>query len=158
MARESPSLSLALSHTHVQDGYPILLTSEESLEDLNSRLSEPVPMKRFRPNIVVRGAGAFAEDRWKEFQINNIRLYGVKRCCRCSIPTTNQLTAERSSEPTKTLKTFRLGKIKKKGVFFGQNVIQEYRNWFSETFLSARTISIGDPVRVLCEGEIPETS
>ena len=140
------------------DGYPILLASEESLEDLNSRLKEAIPMKRFRPNVVVRGAGAFSEDRWKEFQINDIKMYGVKRCCRCKIPTTNQLTAERSKEPTKTLETYRRGKVKTSGVFFGQNVIHEQRNWFSETFLSARTISIGDPVRVLNEGEIPETS
>ena len=51
------------------DGFPLLLISQASLDDLNSRLSQPVPMNRFRPNLVVEGCAAFAEDGWKRLRI-----------------------------------------------------------------------------------------
>lgn len=144
------------------DGYPILVISEESLEDLNRRLgTHAVPMNRFRPNIVVKGGGAFCEDRWKRFQINSTRYFGVKRCDRCQIPTTNQLTAEQQGfkgEPLKTLRTYRSGTVKKKGVFFGQNVIHEHRSWLAEAILPSRHVAIGNEVRVLETGVVPETS
>ena len=47
------------------DGFPFLIISQESLADLNGRLSHPLPMNRFRPNLVVAGGEAFAEDSWK---------------------------------------------------------------------------------------------
>lgn len=102
------------------DGYPILLISEASLEDLNSRLEIPVPMDRFRPNIVISGTAPFGEDSMKEFKINDNSFYGVKLCGRCPVVTTNQQTAERSKEPLKTLATYRTINNK---VCFGQNII-----------------------------------
>lgn len=108
--------------TGFADGYPLLMISEASLEDLNSRLEEPLPMDRFRPNIVISGTAAFAEDEMKKFFINNIPFYGVKLCGRCPITTTNQKTGERNREPLKTLATYRTINNK---VCFGQNVICE---------------------------------
>ena len=108
--------------TGFADGYPLLMISEASLEDLNSRLEAPLPMDRFRPNIVISGTAAFAEDEMKKFFINSIPFYGVKLCGRCPITTTNQQTGERNREPLKTLATYRTINNK---VCFGQNVISE---------------------------------
>lgn len=125
--------------TGFSDGYPILVISEASLQDLNSKLETPVPMDRFRPNIVLAGTGAFAEDRMKHFLINNVNFYGVKLCGRCIITTTNQQTGERGKEPLKTLATYRTINNK---VCFGQNIISNGNG----------KIAIGDLVEVLEEG------
>jgi uncharacterized protein YcbX len=107
-------------HTGFADGYPILLISEESLEDLNSRLEKPIPMNRFRPNLVVRGCAPFAEDTWKRIQIGEVELGIVKPCPRCVVTTIDKETLEQKKEPLKTLNTFR----RQAGeVMFGQNVI-----------------------------------
>jgi uncharacterized protein YcbX len=115
-------------HTGFSDGYPILLTSEEGLQDLNSRLAAPLPMNRFRPNIVVRGGGPFVEDTWNRIRIGDVELVVVKPCARCEVTTIDKETLERSKEPLKTLATFRKHKL---GVIFGQNVIplNEGRIW-----------------------------
>ncbi len=107
-------------YTAFADGYPILMISEESLKDLNSRLEKPVPMNRFRPNIVVNGCEPFAEDTWKHVKIGDVELAIVKPCPRCVVTTIDKETLERNKEPLKTLSTFRkrLG-----GAMFGQNVI-----------------------------------
>ena len=103
------------------DGYPILLISEESLQDLNGRLPEPLPMNRFRPNVVVKGAELpYAEDEWSEIRIGNLTFQVVKACARCVTTTTNQATAERGAEPLRTLTTYR---HVPRGVLFGQNLI-----------------------------------
>ncbi|MBV9582964.1 MAG: MOSC domain-containing protein [Chloroflexi bacterium] len=103
------------------DGYPLLLISEESLDDLNSRLASPLPMNRFRPNVVVRGASkAYAEDEWADLSIGAVRFNGVKTCARCAITTTDQVTAERGLEPLATLANYR--RIER-GVLFGQNLV-----------------------------------
>jgi uncharacterized protein len=107
-------------HTGFADGYPILLTSEESLRDLNSHLEAPVPMNRFRPNIVVKGCEAFAEDTWKRIQVGEIELAVVKPCARCVVTTIDKETLEQSKEPLKTLGIYRKQKL---GAIFGQNVI-----------------------------------
>jgi uncharacterized protein YcbX len=104
------------------DGYPILLISEESLADLNNRLSQPLPMNRFRPNLVVAGAEAYAEDEWERIEIGGMSLRVVKPCPRCAITTTDQLTAERGQEPLRTLATYRRVNGE---VMFGQNVVHE---------------------------------
>jgi len=72
------------------DGYPFLLIGENSLEDLNSRLENPVPMNRFRPNFVVSGADAFAEDDWKQIKIGRVLFHVVKPCGRCVMTTIDQ--------------------------------------------------------------------
>ena len=90
------------------DSKPLLITNELSLEALNGRAKYPVPMDRFRPNIVFRGLNAFEEDGWNEFGIGENRFKMIKPCGRCIITTIDQQTAEKGKEPLKTLKTFRL--------------------------------------------------
>jgi uncharacterized protein YcbX len=105
------------------DGFPILLISEESLEDLNARLPEPLPMNRFRPNVVVRGLGAYGEDRVRELRLGGVRLRPVKACTRCKVTMTDQRTAAvDAAEPLRTLKTYRWDR-ELRGVTFGQNVV-----------------------------------
>jgi uncharacterized protein YcbX len=118
------------------DGYPFLFISEASLEDLNTRLAEPLPMNRFRPNIVIRGAEPYAEDKWKVVRIGDVLFDVVKSCARCAITTTNQATAERGKEPLKTLATYR---NEERGAMFGQNVIHR----------STGTIKTGMPLEVV---------
>src|SRR5512145_3032169 len=107
-------------HTGFSDGYPILLASEEGLQDLNSRLGSPVPMNRFRPNIVVKGGEPFVEDTWNRIRIGDVELAVVKPCARCEVTTIDKETLERSKEPLKTLGKYRKHKL---GAIFGQNVI-----------------------------------
>jgi hypothetical protein len=77
-------------------------------------------MNRFRPNFVFAGGKPYEEDNWKDFKIGNVKFKAVKPCARCVITTTNQETAERRSEPLKTLSEYR--KVDNK-VLFGMNVI-----------------------------------
>jgi uncharacterized protein len=108
-------------HTGFADGYPILLISEESLQDLNSRLAEgPVPMNRFRPNLVVRGCEPYAEDTWNKIRIGDVELAIVKSCPRCVVTTIDKETLEQSKEPLRTLSRYRRHEL---GAIFGQNVI-----------------------------------
>jgi uncharacterized protein YcbX len=122
--------------TSFADGYPILLIGQSSLDDLNSHLEEPLPMNRFRPNIVFKGGEPFEEDMMEHFIINELDFYGVKLCSRCVITTTNQETGVAGKEPLKTLAKYRLINNK---ILFGQNVLCE-----GEGF-----ISIGDSIRIL---------
>jgi MOSC domain-containing protein len=105
------------------DGFPVLVISEASLEDLNSRLERPLPMNRFRPNIVLAGTNPYDEDRIDELIDGPLCLKIVKPCTRCKITTTNQDTAEiEGDEPLRTLKSYRYDPTLK-GVLFGQNAI-----------------------------------
>ena len=107
-------------HTGFADGYPILITSEAGLADLNSRLEKPVPMNRFRPNIVVRGGPAYVEDSWNRIRVGDVELAVVKPNARCVVTTIDKDTLEKSKEPLRTLETYRRHKL---GAIFGQNVI-----------------------------------
>lgn len=102
------------------DGYPILMISEESLADLNSRLKEPIEMQRFRPNIVISGVNPYQEDELKSVRIGTTKLYGVKPCGRCVLTTIDPKTATKGSEPLKTLATYR--RVDNK-INFGQNFV-----------------------------------
>lgn len=102
------------------DAYPLLLISGESLDGLNQRLEAPLPMDRFRPNLVVRGAGPHAEDGWRRFCISDVGFEVVKPCARCAVTTTDQRTGERGKEPLRTLAEYRTRDGK---VLFGQNVV-----------------------------------
>jgi hypothetical protein len=103
------------------DGYPLLLIGEASLADLNTRLPEPLPMDRFRPNVVVAGSAAFEEDQWSQVDLGEIPADVVKPCLRCAITRVDQATGVRGDgEPLRTLGTFR--KVKG-GVAFGQNLV-----------------------------------
>lgn len=117
-----PEYSRQGDKTGFSDGFPLLLISEASLDDLNGRLDSPVSMTRFRPNIVVSGAEAFAEDNWKEIKVGDITMRVVKPCSRCSIPSVDPLSGKRTAEPVKTLREYRLQDTK---VYFGQNVIAD---------------------------------
>jgi uncharacterized protein YcbX len=122
-----------------QDAYPLLLLSEESLDALNARLAEPLPVNRFRPNLVIRGAGGpHAEDAWRRIRVGAIELDVVKPCARCTITTVDQATGCRDGkEPLRTLATYRRGP--NGGVLFGMNAIHRARG----------TLRVGDAVEVL---------
>ncbi|MEK7615303.1 MAG: MOSC N-terminal beta barrel domain-containing protein [Patescibacteria group bacterium] len=95
--------------TAFSDGYPFLVTTTASLHELNERLDSPVRMNRFRPNIVVNGTrDPFEEDQWGHFTVGSVTFAGKTRCTRCPIVTTDQFTGARSSEPTRTLLTYRV--------------------------------------------------
>lgn len=95
-------------HVGFADGYPVLVASTASLADLNARLAKPVPMNRFRPNVVLSGAPAYAEDGWREIRSGSARLRLAKPCQRCQVTTIDQATGEvRSAEPLATLSAYR---------------------------------------------------
>ncbi len=91
-------------------------------EDLNGRLDEPVPMKRFRPNLVVRGCEPYAEDSWSRIRIGEITFRVAKPCSRCVVTTIDPDTAEKGAEPLKTLSGYRRRDNK---VYFGQNLLHD---------------------------------
>ena len=102
------------------DAYPFLIIGQSSLDDLNTRLDNPIPMNRFRTNFVFTGGSPYEEDNWKDFKIGELSFKAVKPCARCVITTTNQDTAERSVEPLKTLSKYRTVNNK---VMFGMNLV-----------------------------------
>lgn len=108
--------------TNLTDGYPFLIIGQESLNDLNSRLKEKLPVNRFRPNFVFSGGASFDEDKMKSFTLGSITFYPVKPCARCVITTTDQNSGERNEEPLATLSTYR--KVNNK-VMFGQNLLHK---------------------------------
>jgi uncharacterized protein len=122
--------------TSFSDGYPILMISEASLEDLNNKLDKPLLINRFRPNLVFTGGDAFIEESMKAFSINNCTFFGVKPCARCVMTTIEQESAEKGKEPLKTLSLYRRKDAK---VIFGENVIAA----------GTGKISIGDMITVL---------
>jgi len=122
--------------TAFSDGFPILLISQASLDDLNSRMESPIPMLRFRPNLVVSGCAAFAEDNWRRIKIGDLTMRVVKPCSRCVIPTIDTRSAVKGVEPLRTLLTYRKRDNK---IYFGQNIIAEGRG----------EIDVGMPVKVL---------
>jgi uncharacterized protein YcbX len=122
------------------DGFPLLLTSAGSLGELGDWLAgegaEPVPMTRFRPNVVVAGAPPWAEDRWRRIRIGAVPFRVVKPCGRCVVTTTDQDTGERGKQPLKILaKRRRFGQE----LVFGQNLIPD----------AGGVIRVGDPVDIL---------
>ena len=124
-------------HVSFADGYPILIASQESLDDLNSRLETSLPMNRFRPNLVVSGCGPFEEDTWKRIRIGEVELALVKPCSRCEVTTIDQTTLAKGKEPLKTMATFR--RVAGNKVMFGVNVIP----------LNEGNIRVNDPIIVL---------
>ena len=110
------------------DGYPILLVSKASLDDLSTRAQQNFSMEQFRPNIVVDGCEAFAEDTWERLQIGDAILRRIKPCSRCVLTTYSADGRERfpKGEPLKTLATYRRGEGDDKNeVYFGQNILVE---------------------------------
>ncbi|MGB1061226.1 MAG: MOSC domain-containing protein [Ketobacter sp.] len=118
------------------DGYPLLLTQQSSLDELNSHMSLNIGMERFRPNVVVTGGAPWAEDQWRVLRVGSMVFDVVKPCSRCAIPTINPVDASRQPEVFRTLKQYR---ARDGEVFFGQNMVPR----------SAGTIRVDDPVEVL---------
>ena len=112
----------AVNHETVSfaDAMPYLLIGQSSLDDLNEKLREPLPMNRFRPNFVFSGGVAFEEDKWEKVKIGECTFKITKPCARCVMTTVDQETGKTGKEPLKTLSTYRMANNK---VLFGQNMI-----------------------------------
>ncbi|HMT09687.1 MAG TPA: MOSC domain-containing protein [Pyrinomonadaceae bacterium] len=136
------------------DGYPQLVIGEASLADLNGQpgmVAAPVAMKRFRPNIVVHGSEAYAEDRWKRISVGGAEFRGTKPCARCVMTTVDPERGQfDGKEPLRTFATFRMAKdvipdlyesfgMSPTAVLFGQNLVGES---------IGSTIKVGDTVDV----------
>jgi uncharacterized protein YcbX len=118
------------------DGFPLLLLSQASLDDLNTRLDHPVPMNRFRPNLVVSGCAAFDEDRWQRIRIGSLVFDVAKPCSRCVMPSIDQATGQRDPQINRVLASYR----RRDGqVYFGQNLL----------YPEPGALSLGDTVEVL---------
>jgi uncharacterized protein len=122
--------------TSFSDGYPILMIGQQSLDNLNRKLTDALPINRFRPNIVFTGGHAHIEDEMAAFTIDEINFLGVKPCSRCVMTTINQQTAQGGKEPLKTLATYRQ---KNNKIYFGQNVLQQQNG----------IISIGNEIKII---------
>ena len=137
------------------DGYPVMILGESSLADLNSFLDTPLPMNRFRPNLVIADSHAFDEDNWERVSIGSAEFRTTKPCERCVITTIEQSRGEfDGKEPLRTLATYRLAKqvipdtyrslgIGARAVLFGQNLVPEL--WGTNIF-------VGDRVSMLENG------
>jgi uncharacterized protein YcbX len=129
------------------DGYPFLLISQASLDDLNQRLQAkneaPVPILRFRPNLLVQGCEAYAEDNWQSFRIGDNLFHGVKPCSRCIMTTVDPATGKKGREPLDTLMQYR-----KRGnqAYFGQNVLLDL------DFASSFILRTGEQVQIVASG------
>jgi uncharacterized protein YcbX len=120
------------------DGYPLLLLSQAAQDGLNARLARPLPITRFRPNLVIEGCDAHAEDGWRRIRVGAVEFDLVKPCTRCVFTTVD---GERGAfaddgEPLATLKGYRRGP---RGITFGQNLIAR----------GLGTVQVGDAVEVL---------
>ncbi|MBC6610860.1 MOSC domain-containing protein [Hymenobacter sp. BT507] len=133
---DKPELNPPGTLVSFADGYPYLLIGQAALDDLNERLAVPVPMNRFRPNLVFTGGEPFAEDTWTDFRVGDVAFRAVRACGRCVVTTIDQQTAQKNPETLSTLASYRTVGRK---VMFGQNV----------TAGSQGTIRIGDALTVL---------
>lgn len=132
--------ALATDRVAFSDGFPFLLMSEASLESLNQAMSLSLSVNRFRPNLVISGCEAYAEDTWREIKIGSIGFRLPKPCSRCLVPTIDPETGQTHKEPLATLNRLRKWQNK---VYFGQNAIHNQSGW----------IEIGDNVTVIRTGE-----
>jgi uncharacterized protein YcbX len=123
-----------------QDGFPMLVVNLASLAELNARMPEPVPLERFRPNIVLDGLEPFAEDHIDCLEFGKVTLRFVKPCTRCVITSTDQRTGEPSTNPLPVLRKFRFDR-ELMGVTFGENAVIVAG--------VGETLSIGDSCRVV---------
>ncbi|GAA0583544.1 MOSC domain-containing protein [Streptomyces crystallinus] len=138
-----PDFALPGETVSFADGFPLLIATTASLDALNALIAQgdrphegPLPMNRFRPNVVIDGTEAWAEDHWSRIAVGDVVFRVAKPCGRCVITTTDQASAERGREPLRTLGRHRRFGTK---LVFGQNVVPE----------SPGVIRTGDPLRVL---------
>jgi uncharacterized protein YcbX len=120
------------------DGFPLLLIGQSSLQDLSQKVGRPLEMLRFRPNLVIEGSEAYAEDSWKRIRIGDVEFRVVKPCSRCILTTIDPQTGERSAdrEPLATLQKYR---AEADGAMFGQNLVND----------SNGRLEVGMPVEIL---------
>jgi hypothetical protein len=118
------------------DGMPYVIIGQASLDELNSRLADPVGMDRFRPNLVFSGGEAYAEDQFKQLRIGEVEFQVVKPCARCVMITVDQEKGTKGKEPLATLATYRSQGSK---VYFGQNAVA----------LTQGIVRVGDPIQRL---------
>lgn len=121
------------------DGFPFLIISENSLVSLNQDMQLNLPMTRFRPNLVITGCSAYAEDSWREISIGAIDFRLPKPCSRCAIPTIDPETAQTGKEPLRTLNRIRKWQ---NNVYFGQNALHNQNG----------ILTAGDTVQVKVTG------
>lgn len=138
-----PDYALPGETVSLADAYPVLITTVASLDALNAMIAQgehpqegPLPMSRFRPNVVVAGAAAWAEDDWRLLAIGDAVFRGVRECGRCIVTTTDQRTARRGKEPLKALAAYRrIGR----SLAFGRQLVP----------VRLGTLRVEDEVRVL---------
>lgn len=134
-----PDFGNSGDQTAFSDGFPFLLVSENSLASLNDAMQVTMEMERFRPNLVVSGCSAYAEDSWRQICIGAIDFRLPKPCSRCSIPTIDPQTAQTGKEPLATLNRTRKWQNK---VYFGQNALHNQTG----------TLAVGDKLTVIETG------
>ena len=142
-----PTRSINNENVSLADGYPFLILGQSSLDFLNAKLDSPLPINRFRPNLVFTGGVPHEEDSWREFTIGSNRFIGIKPCARCVVTTINQETAEKGVEPLKTFATYR--KMDHE-VYLGQNVVAvDYRKIREGDLISVSSILENDIAKEL---------
>ena len=143
--RTIEEFALDTDRVSLADGYPLLLANQASLDDLNEWLGdEAVPMTRFRPNLVVAGAGPWAEDTWigRRLRVGGVTFRAAKSCARCVVTTIDQETGIKGRQPLRALGTHRRYAD---GLLFAINLIPD----------ATGTVSVGDPMTVLDPVEHP---
>jgi uncharacterized protein len=130
-----PRYKVNNENVSLADAYPFLIIGQSSLDDLNSKLENPVPINRFRPNFVFEGGTPYEEDSWRNISIGEVRFVGVKLCDRCVLTTVNQDTADKGLEPLKTLASYRK---QNNQIYFGQNLVA----------LDYKAVNVGDRIIV----------
>jgi len=131
------------------DGFPLLITTEASLDDFNSKLGNSeshiensdesdfkIGMDRFRPNIVITGNEPWAEDRWHKIAIGDTEFSLVKPCSRCIIPSIDPMTANKQMQVNQTLLKYRRHDKK---AYFGKNAF----------YNRLGSIRVGDTVSII---------
>ncbi|MCX2185493.1 MOSC domain-containing protein [Streptomyces sp. SKN60] len=138
-----PDFALPGETVSFADGYPLLVTTTSSLDALNSLIAQgdhadegPLPMNRFRPNLVVDGTAPWAEDGWRRIAVGDVVFRVARECARCVVTTTDQGTGRRGKEPLRTLARHR---ARNNQLLFGQNLVPEHRG----------VVRVGDPVKIL---------
>ncbi|MEU4062843.1 MOSC N-terminal beta barrel domain-containing protein [Streptomyces wedmorensis] len=138
-----PAYALPGETVSFADGYPLLVAAASSLDALNSLIAQgdhadegPLPMNRFRPNLVIEGTAPWAEDGWTRLAVGEVTFRVARPCGRCVVTTTDQLTAARGKEPLWTLARHRKNDGR---VIFGQNLVPEHTG----------TVRVGDAVKII---------
>ena len=160
--RPDPVYSRDSDRVSFADGYPLLLTVESSLGALNDLIAAgplasegPLPMRRFRPNVVVAGTSPWAEDGWRRLRIGDVVFRSVKGCGRCVLTTIDPDTAVTGKEPIATLARCRRWDGK---VWFGVNLIPDVPppGGAASAMGPVGALTVGDPVEILEQVDHPD--